>query len=308
MRIAIVGLGIQGRKRLAIAGADVVATVDPAVATAQHRRIEDVPRSAYDAAIVCAPDHAKPELLRYLLTQGKSVMVEKPLLASDPEAIAALEVLARARGVACYTAYNHRFEPHLVELKRTVESGALGPLYLARFWYGNGTARDVRQSPWRDQGLGVLGDLGSHLLDIAQFVLGQPAGRCELWTTNQFENRSPDHALFGFPGRPTIELEASLLCWRNTFTADVFGELGSAHVHGLCKWGPSWWLRRARVFPSGKPQEEVRTLECPDPTWALEYEHFKALCQRGQTDLSGDRWINETLNGLARRTLETVAG
>ena len=34
-------------------------------------------------------------------------------------------------------------------------------------FYGNGTARLVRDSAWRDQGAGVLPDLGSHLLDTA---------------------------------------------------------------------------------------------------------------------------------------------
>ena len=84
-----------------------------------------------------------------------------------------LAELARSRRAICYTAYNHRFEPHFIRMKEAVESGILGRIYLCRMFYGNGTARDVRNSPWRDRGAGVLPDLGSHLLDTALFWFGQ---------------------------------------------------------------------------------------------------------------------------------------
>ena len=47
-----------------------------------------------------------------------------------------------------------------------------GRIYRCRMFYGNGTARLVRDSAWRDQGAGVLPDLGSHLLDTARFWFG----------------------------------------------------------------------------------------------------------------------------------------
>ncbi len=92
-----------------------------------------------------------------------------------------------------------------------------------------------------------------------------------------------------------MQLEASYISWRNTFTADIYGELGSAHIDSLCKWGPSTLTVRRRVFPSGVPNEEVNILECPDPTWENEYEYFKGLCQNGETNLDNDRWINAIL-------------
>ena len=55
-----------------------------------------------------------------------------------------------------------------------------------------------------------------------------------------FENRAPDHVVFGSRGAtPQLEFEMTLLCWRNHFTCDVFAENGSAHISSLCKWGPS---------------------------------------------------------------------
>jgi predicted dehydrogenase len=300
MKLLIVGLGIQGRKRMAVSGTDVVATVDPLVPSAQYKMVEHVPLDSFEAALVCTPDQTKPGLLRYLLSHGKHVLVEKPLVAPEAEPLLELARLARLSGVACYTAYNHRFEPHIARLKTIVDAGTIGTVYLVRCFYGNGTATDVRHSPWRDQGMGVLPDLGSHLLDLMLFLFGEPEGRFEPWSFNRFENRTYDHVLFGSTGKPIFALEGTLVSWRNTFTLDVFGERGSAHIQGLCKWGPSTLTVRTRMLPSGRPDERVQTLECPDPTWALEYEHFKHLCQTGGTNLSHDVWISGVLNELER--------
>jgi len=114
-----------------------------------------------------------------------------------------------------------------------------------------------------------------------------------------FENRAPDHVVLGSRGMPQLELEMTLLNWRNHFTCDVFAENGSAHIASLCKWGPSSFTVRTRVLPSGRPPEETVTLVRDDPTWAIEYEHFKALCAGAQpTDLGNDAWLNRTLRRL----------
>jgi predicted dehydrogenase len=251
MRIALIGLGVQGRKRRAIAGDRVTGTVDPAATGADRKSIDQLPPDTYDAAFVCVPDPEKLSLVRYLLAHRKHVLVEKPLLGEAAE-IRELIELSRANGVSCYTAYNHRFEPHLIGLKRVIEQKTLGRVYLARFFYGNGTARDVHNSPWRDKGLGVFSDLGSHLLDMALFLFGPTDASGKIWTANHFENKAPDHVLFGFEDKPTLEMEATLLSWRNTFSLDVYGELGSAHIHCLCKWGPSTLTIRKRILPSGR--------------------------------------------------------
>jgi scyllo-inositol 2-dehydrogenase (NADP+) len=310
MRVVVVGLGNQGRKRRAIAGADAVATVDPINSEADHRALGDVPLGSYDAALVCTPDDVKIELLTYLLDHGKHVLVEKPLLAPDTAALEQISALARRGRAVCYTAYNHRFEPHFIRMKETVDSGILGRIYLCRMFYGNGTARDVRNSPWRDRGAGVLPDLGSHLLDTAIFWFGRLDAPFGVWSANRFENQACDHLLFGSRGSPVLEMEITLLSWRNHFTADVYGEKGSAHIESLCKWGPSTFIRRSRVLPSGRPPEEAITLVQPDPTWTAEYTHFKRLCE-GACDASStlvaDLCLNEILNGLALQVMGDAA-
>lgn len=298
MRVAVVGLGVQGHKRREVAGAEAVATVDPVHPQAQFRRIEDVPLVSYDAALVCTPDEAKIALLTYLLANGKHLLVEKPLFAESSAELAKLKQLAEKNRVTCYTAYNHRFEPHFVRMKALLDSGRLGKLYSIRMFYGNGTARLVRESAWRDQGAGVLPDLGSHLLDTALFWLGRPVTGFRIHSARRFENRAFDHVAFGADGDPVLQFEVTLLSWRNHHYTEVFAEKGSAHISSLCKWGPSTFTVRDRKLPSGRPDEETETLEQPDPTWALEYAHFKRLCETGGNNIANDIWINDTLRGL----------
>jgi scyllo-inositol 2-dehydrogenase (NADP+) len=297
MRVAVIGLGVQGRKRRAIAGEHVVAVVDPVASGVDFKRVEDVPVGSYDAACVCVPDQEKFAILRHLLANGKHALVEKPLLGSPAE-IRELHELSRAKHAACYTAYNHRFEPHIARLKQILASGSLGQIYFAKFFYGNGTARDVRNSAWRDKELGVFSDLGSHMLDMAHFLFGAHGAAGELWSADRFENKAPDHVFFGYRGTPVLEMEATLLSWRNTFRLDLFGELGSAHIDCLCKWGPSTLTLRKRVLPSGRPEETVEVLEQPDPTWQLEYDHFLELCRTGGSNLENDVWIHEKIREL----------
>ena len=94
MRVIVVGLGIQGRKRLAVAGPEAVAIVDPVAPGAQFKRVEDVPLEAYDAALVCTPDQAKLPILEYLLKHRKHLLVEKPVIAPTSEPLRKLKALA----------------------------------------------------------------------------------------------------------------------------------------------------------------------------------------------------------------------
>lgn len=52
-------MGVQGQKRQAVAGSDVVATVDPVNPNATFKSIENVSLGDYDAALLCIPDEPK---------------------------------------------------------------------------------------------------------------------------------------------------------------------------------------------------------------------------------------------------------
>ena len=309
MRVIVIGLGVQGYKRKKFAGDDFVATVDPINPEADYKDVGDVPLDAYDAALCCIPDAPKVKILTYLLENGKHVLVEKPLWAESDAEIESLQALAQRNNVVLYTAYNHRFEPHYVAMRDLIQSGELGQIFHCRMFYGNGTARLVRDSEWRDHGSGVLHDLGSHLLDTSRFWFGDFGEDFDIVFASTFENRAPDHVVFASrSSRPKLEMEMTLLMWRNHFTCDIFAEKGTAHITSLCKWGPTTLTVRKRVLPSGRPPEESVTLVQEDPTWAAEYAHFTQLVAEGnQTDLSTDIWLNRLLGKLGDEAIEKAA-
>ena len=302
MRVIIAGLGLQGYKRRKYAGKDYIASVDPFNKEADYLDIADVPLNSYDAVLACVPDKPKIELIEYALSNSKHVLVEKPLWASQDEEIIKLEKLAIKNKVTCYTAYNHRFEPHFIKMRNLISSKKLGTIYSCRMFYGNGTARLVRDSKWRDQGDGVLSDLGSHLLDLCRFWFGTDLGDFKMVSANNFENKAPDHVIISSEeNRPRIELEMTLCMWKNHFTCDIIAEKGTAHIESLCKWGPTTFSFRKRVLPSGRPIEKSKTLVKEDPTWESEYNFFKKLIASGSmTDLSNDLWLQANLRELGQ--------
>jgi scyllo-inositol 2-dehydrogenase (NADP+) len=305
MRVVVAGFGVQGRKRKLVAGNDCVAVVDPVHPNADFRALQDVPLALYDAVLACIPDAPKCEILSYCVANRKHVLVEKPLWFEREGDIVALDQKARENGVIVHTAYNHRFEPHYVAMRDLIASGELGQIYSCRMFYGNGTARLVRESAWRDEGAGVLPDLGSHLLDTCRFWFGEISANFAVAAANTFENRAPDHVIVANESnKPRIELEMTLLMWRNHFTCDILAEKGTAHIASLCKWGPTTFTRRTRILPSGRPPERNVTLVQDDPTWEAEYAHFKQLCADGaKTDLSNDLWLHQVLARLSRDAL-----
>ena len=305
MRVIVVGLGVQGQQAPALRGRRL----------RRHRRSVRNPEADframcarcrsthYDAALVCIPDAAEDrDCSAISSTHGKHVLVEKPLVA-ERRGGARPAAAGRARQAAscCYTAYNHRFEPHFVRMRDLVESGELGRIYRCRMFYGNGTARLVRNSAWRDHGAGVLADLGSHLLDTARFWFGDIGERFSHRLGRPLREPRPDHVVFAAPGaRPQLELEMTLLTLAQPFhLRRVRRERHRAH-QSLCKWGPSTFTHRTRMLPSGRPPEQSVTLVQDDPTWALEYEHFKALC-RAAADRSRERPLAQSRAAQARR-------
>jgi hypothetical protein len=68
------------------------------------------------------------------------------------------------------------------------------------------------------------------------------------------------------------------------------------------------FARRRRRLPSGRPDEEAVTLVQPDPTWALEYDHFLALCRGGGGNTGNDLVLNRWLRHLGAEALGRGAG
>jgi scyllo-inositol 2-dehydrogenase (NADP+) len=301
----VIGMGIQGSKRAKIDKKNFVGYVDPFNKKANYKNILDVPIEIYNSAYVCTPDKNKINIIKFLLKNKKNTLVEKPLLAIKNNTIKELYNLAEKNKVILYTAYNHRFEPYLKKVKELIKSKIIGKVYVCNIFYGNGTSMLVRKSLWKDKNNGVITDLGSHLLDLINYLFPlKKINFFKLTDVQKFENISPDYAKITYGEKNfQINLEMTYCMWKNSFYLDILGEKGSIHMNCLCKWGPSKLIVRKRKKPSGIPVSKKYLLKIKDPTWKEEHEYFKkkVLSKNKKNNQKKDLWINQILNLIIKK-------
>ncbi|MFC8583862.1 Gfo/Idh/MocA family protein [Streptomyces sp. NPDC057217] len=130
---------------------------------------------------VCTPGDSHAEIAVAALEAGKHVLCEKPLANSvaEAEAMAAAAARAGERGQVAMVGFNYRRVPALAHARRLVAEGRLGALRHVRLSY----LQDWLVDPdfpltWRLErehaGSGALGDLGAHIVDLAQYLAGEP--------------------------------------------------------------------------------------------------------------------------------------
>jgi predicted dehydrogenase len=130
---------------------------------------------------VCTPGDSHAEIAIAALEAGKHVLCEKPLANSVAEAEAMVAAAARARrnGQLAMVGFNYRRVPALTYARRLIAEGRIGTLRHVRVTY----LQDWLVDPdfpltWRLErehaGSGALGDLGAHIVDLAQYLAGEP--------------------------------------------------------------------------------------------------------------------------------------
>ena len=188
--------------------------------------------------------HAEPSIAA--LKAGKHVLCEKPLGATLAEARAMLEV-ARGSGLVHMTGFNYRFVPAIRLARDLIKSGALGRIYLFRGHYLQEFRRDPMFPAFGDRpearGRGALNDIGSHLFDLARFLVGEIATVSGIARTHISRRPSPTdpsvtldvpqedtfHCVAEFADGPTGIFDASAIATgrKNQMSLEVNGERGS---------------------------------------------------------------------------------
>lgn len=302
LRYLIVGLGNIGAKRAGLLGEAVSGTVDPVNPEADHRDLSEVDPKSFDAAVLAVPEEAKPGLAGELLARGKHVLLEKPFLFESETQFRELQKASEKTGAIWSTAYNHRFEPLIVKFREVLDQDRLGPLYHAHLVYGNGTAQNWKDT-WRESGYGVLTDLGCHLIDLTEYLFGYREPEFILYDARRIETRVFDRCLFATQDR-RITMECGTTMWRNRFGIEAYGEKGSVHLTGLCKWGPSRLEVHERVWPSGRPGEKIEECFLEDNSFGADLIEFERRVTAGESSAEADLRIWTALEGLFAQARE----
>jgi scyllo-inositol 2-dehydrogenase (NADP+) len=104
----------------------------------------------------------------------KHVLLEKPAVVTIEEALA-LQTLAKQHGVQIAVYHNRRFDGDFLTLEQLMEMNEIGDWQVIESRFDR--YRPVVRERWREQagdGAGILFDLGSHLLDQAIALFGEP--------------------------------------------------------------------------------------------------------------------------------------
>lgn len=134
-------------------------------------------RSDIDVVDICTPNIYHKEGVLNALKAGKHVYCDKPLATSYGETKEILEALRGSESIT-QVALQYRFFPATLRAKQLLEEGKIGKIMSFRACYLHSGSVD-RDKPigWKQDkkfgGGGVLFDLGSHILDVMYFLLGE---------------------------------------------------------------------------------------------------------------------------------------
>jgi predicted dehydrogenase len=120
--------------------------------------------------------HAEPTIAA--ARAGKHVLCEKPL-GRTPEESHAMWRAAEDAGVVHMCGFNYRFVPAVRLARELIEAGELGDVVHFRARYLQSWGWEADESIWRfdraQAGTGAIGDLGTHIVDIARYLVGEIA-------------------------------------------------------------------------------------------------------------------------------------
>ena len=148
-----------------------------------------------DVVDITTPNHLHAEMAIAAAQAGKHIYCEKPLATTSADAARIVAAVAKA-GVISIVGFNYLKNPAQAFAKRLIESGELGEITLFRGTFD----QDFLANPdvpfsWRlDRtlaGTGALGDLGSHTIAFAHFLVGEIVEVCGLRATRIKDRVTP---------------------------------------------------------------------------------------------------------------------
>jgi predicted dehydrogenase len=222
-----------------------------------------VNRPDIDVIDICTPNNVHAEIAIAAAKAGKHIICEKPLARTVDEARAMTEA-AKAAGIIHMVAFNYRRTPAVALAKKFIDEGRIGKILNFRGTYLQDWSADENGPlSWRFQkkiaGSGTVGDIGTHVVDLAHYLVGPIAEVIAMTktyvTTRPLQQGGVDKlgaseksagaerapvdvddeviSMLRFAGGAVGSLEATRNAWgRNNFiTLEIHGTKGSIHFN-----------------------------------------------------------------------------
>jgi predicted dehydrogenase len=192
IKAAVVGTGfigvvhVEALRRLGIEVTGIVGSTPERAAEKARAAALPAPYPSFEAMLgdpavevvhLTTPNHLHYEQVRQALAAGKHVVCEKPL-GMDSVETAELLRLAEQSGLVHAVNFNVRFYAQCQEARARVHAGGVGDVRLItggylQDWLLLDTDWNWRLDPAEGGSLRAVGDIGSHWLDLVQFITGR---------------------------------------------------------------------------------------------------------------------------------------
>jgi Predicted dehydrogenases and related proteins len=305
MRIAIIGAGLQARRRAPVIkdwpGAELV------IITAKNRQEAEslankmgceagegwenvVTRPDIDTVLICTPPDIHAAIGIAALQSGKHVLCEKPLTKTIAEA-EQLIATAQSTGLTLKCGFNHRHHPAIWKAKELFDQGRFGEPIFGRCVYGicgrPGYEKEWRADPRIVSG-GQVMEQGIHAVDLFRWFLGDFQNVTGFTSAKYFDIQPLEDNGFALLRTHTgviASIHSSLTQWKNLFTFEIFGSDGYFRVEGLGGGYGNEKLFIAKRDFNAPFTEEAIEYRGDDRSWLEEWREFVAAIQEKREPL-----------------------
>ena len=229
-----------------------------------------------DVVDITSPNAMHHEMALAAIAAGKHVYCEKPLSVTVAEA-EEMTAAARARGVKTMVAFNNVKTPAAMLARQIIEAGEIGTPTRFRGWFDQGFFNDPDLPfSWRctrkEAGSGALGDLGSHVISVAQYLMGDVTSTIAQ-TQTYFPTRPVPQGAGGYSAkaaadapRRTVENEDQVQAMVR-FANGAGGTIEASRVSAGKVFGVYWEISgtEGTIIMDGERFNELKVARFGDP-------------------------------------------
>ncbi len=257
--------------------------------------IED---SDVDVVVSVTPNNVHADIVEGCLRTRKPFMSEKPFTRIFEEAVPLLEMYEQ-RPVPAMFGFSYRYTPAFRYARELIREGKIGTVSSFSIQYLQGWSVASKNIPyvWRFNkditGSGTLGDLGSHMIDMARFLFGEfeelsaqmhtiVSERTDPITGSVLKVEVDDFA--SFQGRLTGDIMGVFQTTRNAVGSgnqhevSIYGDIGTIHVSTLEPERLVW------ISEDESSRVSRTTLDVPNRCKVTQYADFIAVLEGNVLD------------------------
>ena len=238
-----------------------------------------------DAVIIASSNKQHYPMAMTAIGHGLHVLCEKPLAMNYTEAVR-MEEAAEKAGVKTMVSFTYRFMPTARYLKDLIDQGYIGKPYHLNMRYYTGYARDGKYM-WRfdldESGSGVVGDLGTHWLYLADWLYGEVKAVSAMLGYHVSRDPRPDGKLYELADDSAVMmlefengargvLHVSSVAYEET----PFGQTHHMEFHGNggTLYSFTDWNKTQSVSGARANEGAIHDLPIPDHIWGTARRDF----------------------------------